>query len=146
MQFKSVVESTKIRKQYLSSTFFKTIGYTCIMLRVLYQVSNLIVHCCTNLNQNDLNIQLHTIPGWSIRGPRQHQNNYFIKCLCLDLEKQERWSNKWPVVLPVFHISHPLFCEDIRTCFLLPLPVELLDQKADGDEQSKEGKADLYSS
>ena len=101
VQFKSVVESTKIRKQYLSSTFFKTIGYTCIMLRVLYQVSNLIVHCCTNLNQNDLNIQLHTIPGWSIRGPRQHQNNYFIKCLCLHLEKQERWSNKWPVVLPV---------------------------------------------
>ena len=28
-------------------------------------------------------------------------NNYYIKCLCLDLEKQERWSNKWPVVLPV---------------------------------------------
>ena len=42
-----------------------------------------------------------TIPGWSIRVPRQHQNNYYIKCLCLDLEKQERWSNKWPVVLPV---------------------------------------------
>ena len=58
------------------------------MLRVLYQVSNLIAHCCTNLNQNDLNIQLHTIPGWSIRGPRQHQNNYFIKCLCLHLEKE----------------------------------------------------------
>ena len=55
-----------------------------------------------------------------------------------------RWCSQSETQL--FHISHPLFCEDIRTCFLLPLPVELLDQKADGDEQSKEGKAKLYSS
>ena len=48
-----------------------------------------------------------------------------------------------PSQTQLLHISHPLFCEDIRTCFLLPLPVELLDQKADGDEQSKEGKAEL---
>ena len=44
------------------------------------------------------------------------------------------------------HISHPLFCPDIKTCFLLPFPLSLLDQKAactavENEEETQEREA-----